>query len=96
MKKYYKQIFTDAIVELDPAVDVIPADAIELTEQEIQRLATAKKASVPFEQQSWEFKRRMSYPPITDYLDGVVKGDQAQIDAYIAACQAVKAQYPKT
>lgn len=39
--------------------------------------------------------RAMNYPPITDYLDGVVKGDQAQIDAYIAACQAVKAQYPK-
>ena len=39
--------------------------------------------------------RRSEYPPITDYLDGVVKGDQAQIDAYIAACQAVKAKYPK-
>ena len=33
--------------------------------------------------------------PITDYLDGVVKGDQEQIDAYIAACQAVKTKYPK-
>jgi len=39
--------------------------------------------------------RAAEYPPITDYLDGVVKGDQAQIDAYIAACQAVKAKYPK-
>jgi len=40
-------------------------------------------------------KRQAEYPPITDYLDGVVKGDQSQIDAYIAACQAVKAKYPK-
>jgi len=40
-------------------------------------------------------KRASEYPPITDYLDGVVKGDQAQIDAYIAACLAVKAKYPK-
>jgi len=39
--------------------------------------------------------RASEYPPITDYLDGVVKGDQAQIDAYIAACLAVKAKYPK-
>jgi hypothetical protein len=39
--------------------------------------------------------RKSEYPPITDYIDGVVKGDQAQIDAYIAACQAVKAKYPK-
>jgi hypothetical protein len=40
-------------------------------------------------------KRQAEYPPITDYLDAVVKGDQAQIDAYIAACQAVKTKYPK-
>jgi hypothetical protein len=40
-------------------------------------------------------QREAEYPPITDYLDGIVKGDQAQIDAYIAACQAVKAKYPK-
>lgn len=39
--------------------------------------------------------RQTEYPPITDYLDGVVKGDQAQIDKYIADCQAVKAKYPK-
>jgi hypothetical protein len=40
-------------------------------------------------------KRAAEYPPITDYLDGVVKGDQAQIDKYIADCLAVKAKYPK-
>lgn len=39
--------------------------------------------------------RQSEYPPITDYLDGVVKGDQQQIGNYIAACQAVKAKYPK-
>lgn len=40
-------------------------------------------------------KRKVEYPPITDYLDAVVKGDQAQIDKYIADCQAVKTKYPK-
>ena len=40
-------------------------------------------------------KRQAEYPPITDYLDGVVKGDQTQIDKYIADCLAVKAKYPK-
>jgi hypothetical protein len=39
--------------------------------------------------------RAAAYPSASDYLDGVVKGDQAQIDAYIAACLAVKAKYPK-
>ena len=40
-------------------------------------------------------KRQAEYPSMTDYLDGVVKGDQAQIDKYIADCLAVKAKYPK-
>jgi squalene cyclase len=39
--------------------------------------------------------RVAEYPSIADYIDGVVKGDQAQIDAYIAACRAVKAKFPK-
>lgn len=39
--------------------------------------------------------RADEYPDFKDYLDGVVKDDQAQIDAYIAACQAVKDKYPK-
>jgi hypothetical protein len=39
--------------------------------------------------------RKREYPPIADYLDGVVKGDQAQTQAYIDACLAVKAKYPK-
>ena len=44
---------------------------------------------------AYKSKRQAEYPPYSDYLDGVVKGNQAQIDAYIAACQAVKTKYPK-
>jgi hypothetical protein len=40
-------------------------------------------------------QRAAEYPPFTDYLDGVVKGDQSQIQAYIDACLAVKVKYPK-
>jgi hypothetical protein len=40
-------------------------------------------------------KRAAEYPSITDYIDGVVKGDQAQVQAYIDACNAVKTKYPK-
>lgn len=39
--------------------------------------------------------RAKEYPSITDYLDGIVKGDNAQVQAYIDACLAVKAKYPK-
>jgi hypothetical protein len=44
---------------------------------------------------AYKAKRQREYPPITDYLDGLVKGDQEQIDKYIADCLAVKAKYPK-
>ena len=36
-------------------------------------------------------RRQAEYPDFKEYLDGIVKGDQAQIDKYIADCQAVKA-----
>jgi len=67
--------------------DTIPTEA-EIT-AEVARL------QAEYDAQSYARSRASEYPPITDYIDGVVKGDQAQIDAYIAACQAVKAKYPK-
>ena len=44
---------------------------------------------------AYKYAREKAYPPSTDYLDGIVKSDQAQVDKYIADCLAVKAQYPK-
>jgi hypothetical protein len=45
--------------------------------------------------EKYKEKRAAEYPPITDYIDGIVKGDNAQVQAYIDACQVVKAKYPK-
>jgi DNA polymerase IIIc chi subunit len=39
--------------------------------------------------------RRAEYPPESDYLDAIVKGDITAQKAYIDACLAVKAKYPK-
>ena len=64
-----------------------PTDA-EIT-AEVVRLQAEHEAN------EYQRKRAAEYPPMSDYLDGVVKGDQAQIDAYVAACLAVKAKYPK-
>ena len=67
------------------------------TEMPTDSAVTAEIQRLQAEYDSKEYQRSRSaeYPPITDYLDGVVKGDQAQIDQYIADCQAVKAKYPK-
>lgn len=43
----------------------------------------------------YQAQRAAAYPPMADYIDGIVKGDTAQVQAYIDACLAVKAKYPK-
>ena len=55
---------------------------------------TPEPADVP-PAPTYQELRAAAYPPMSDYLDGIVKGDAAQIEAYKAACLAVKAQYPK-
>ena len=45
--------------------------------------------------EAYKYQRAREYPDFKDYLDGIVKGDQAQIQAYIDACLAVKEKYPK-
>jgi hypothetical protein len=66
---------------------IVPMTAKEITKaQQLQAYVDAH---------AYIAKRASEYPPITDYIDGVVKGDQVQIDKYIADCLAVKARHPK-
>ena len=48
-----------------------------------------------FNDLDYKQKRAREYPPAADYLDGIVKGDQVQIQKYIDDCKAVKVKYPK-
>lgn len=63
------------------------------TQEEVMAEAARLKAQRQNEQ--YKFKRAMEYPKVNEYLDAVVKGDQEAIQAYIDACLAVKAKYPK-
>ena len=58
-------------------------------------LEEAARLQAEYDALEYQRLRKPEYPPIEDYVDGIVKGDQDQIDAYIAACQAVKEKYPK-
>ena len=78
---------------LDDGTELInPMDGTPYTE--IQRFGFYTGLQQVFDTQ-YQRDRKNEYPPIEDYIDGVVKGDQDQIDAYIAKCQAVKVKYPK-
>lgn len=39
--------------------------------------------------------RAKEYPPMSDYLDAIVKSDEKQKQEYINKCLAVKLKYPK-
>ena len=83
-----------AIFKLYPQVAVIRGDvATDANGNEVAYDLQAVQTYI--DNHAYIAKRQAEYPQITDYIDGVVKGDQEQIDAYIAACQAVKTKYPK-
>jgi len=84
----------DAIYKLYPQVVRTVGDAAyDADGNEVSYDKSAVQAYV--DAHAYIAKRASEYPPITDWLDGMVKGDQAQIDKYIADCLAVKAKYPK-
>jgi hypothetical protein len=84
----------EAIYKLNPSVVTIRGDvAYDADGNEVAYDKSAVDAYV--NAHAYIAKRAAEYPPITDYIDGVVKGDQAQIDKYIADCLAVKAKYKK-
>jgi len=84
----------DAIYKTNPTVVTIRGDdAFDADGNPVAYDEAAVQAYM--DAHAYIAKRQSEYPPITDYLDGVVKGDQAQIDKYIADCLAVKTKYPK-
>jgi tRNA A37 N6-isopentenylltransferase MiaA len=92
----------NALLSLRPGAEwVLRGDDLEWLDQnqtqptnaEIQ--AEVARLQAEYDAKAYQRSRAAEYPDFKDYLDGIVKGDQAQIDAYIAACQAVKAKYPK-
>jgi hypothetical protein len=58
-------------------------NALEAQANEVERLNLVKA------------NRANEYPDFKEYLDGIVKGDNAQVQKYINDCLAVKAKYPK-
>ena len=91
-----------AILSLVPGAEVTVRDDIvewynpstaPVTDAQID--AEIARLQAEYDAKQYQRDRAAEYPSITDYIDGVVKGDQAQIQAYIDACLAVKAKYPK-
>jgi len=64
------------------------------TKEEVE--AEVARLQKEWEDTEYQRLREKEYPDVKEYLDGLVKGDTEQMQAYIDACLAVKAKYPKT
>ncbi len=95
---------TDALLSLKPGAEWILngddyaglqwlSDSECPTEEEL--LEEAARLQAEYDAKEYQRLRAVEYPDFRDYLDGIVKGDQDQIDKYISDCLAVKEKYPK-
>ncbi len=66
-----------------PKPTMAQLDAFEAQANEVEKLNQVKA------------NRAREYPDFREYLDGIVKGDNVQVQKYINDCLAVKAKYPK-
>jgi len=69
------------------------SDTTPPTEKEL--FDEIKRLQYVYDSLEYQRLRKSEYPDFFEYLDGIVKNDQNQIDSYISACQAVKEKYPK-
>ena len=92
----------DALNSLKPNAQwVLRGDTLEWldsnqtqpTQSEID--AEVIRLQAEYDAQEYARKRQTEYPPMADYLDAIVKGDEAQKQKYIDDCKAVKEKYPK-
>ena len=58
-------------------------------------LSKQTELQAEYDAQDYARKRKAAYPDIYDYMDGIVKDDQTQINKYIADSQAIKVRYKK-
>jgi hypothetical protein len=70
-------------------LDIDSPPSEEALIEETQRLQTE------WDLLEYQRLRANEYPDFTKYLDGIVKGDQEQINEYIRECMEIKNKYPK-
>lgn len=89
------ELFHDGAPELHPSIVIIRNYTGEVEEGYDWDGTTFTAPVEPEDTRTYVERRAAEYPPMADYLDAIVKGDDAAVQDYIDACLAVKAKYPK-
>ena len=84
----------DAVLYKATPKGQVPFTPVEVAEWEAERVIILSERK-RLQATQYQRDRAAEYPPMTDYIDGIVKNNQAQIQTYIDTCLAVKAKYPK-
>jgi hypothetical protein len=99
----FQYTIDDAYASLCPGVNfhILDGDVIYWSNSDVpkpthqQLIEEVARLQEEYDSTEYQRLRAREYPPVTDYLDAVVKSDLEQQQAYIDACLAVKAKYPK-
>ena len=81
------------VVIRDNDIEWINPSPAPFTDKQIQEELVRLQAQ--YEANEYQRLRAAEYPDFRDYLDGIVKNDQTQIQLYSDACLAVKSKYQK-
>ena len=90
-------VLDDQGVEVSPAVAAVTQKKVKLKAQYSIEIIDIDQDPEYLLQQC-HAKRQAEYPSLGEFADAFVKmqnGDASQMEAYVAACLAVKAKYPK-
>lgn len=71
---------------------------VDITEEQLVNVYEPVDVSSSMAQwkiDNYAILRQAEYPPMTEFLDAQVKGDDVALQAYKDKCIAVKAKYPK-
>lgn len=82
-----------ARTRMENGVEVALSEAEEIARDAEEKLWADEQTELA--KTKYQRDRRAEYPDYRDYLDAIVKGDEAQKQKYINDCLAVKAKYPK-
>ena len=85
-------------VTIDDGAGAFDADGNQIELDQALVDAAAAELAAEAAATAYQRQRQPEYPPITDLADALYwsnQGDNSKLDAYYAACAAVKAKYPK-
>lgn len=85
-------------VMVDDGTGAFDADGNQITLDQAKVDAAAAELAAEAAAIAYQRQRAPEYPPLTDLADALFwasRGDDSKLTSYYAACESVKAKYPK-